>query len=88
MSVDFLVKKIDYIEELVFECKFHEVIKNTVEIVETIEENFNFSKEENLKIWKEIMYFLTLGLKNKDYLLVSDILKYELNYVLQAEDLS
>ncbi|WP_035289851.1 hypothetical protein [Clostridium sp. KNHs214] len=87
MNKDFLIKKIYYIEELVFKCNFHEVIKETVEIVENIEENFKFSKEENQRIWKEIIYYLTLSLENKDYLLASDILKYELKTVLQNENL-
>lgn len=78
-----LAKKIDATVELVFECDFNGVIKNTIEIVENIEKNIKFSNKENKKTWKQIVYYLNLGLENKDYLVLGDILKYELKPVLE-----
>jgi hypothetical protein len=77
-------KNIDNIIELIFKCNFNEIIQNTLEIVEYIEGNIKFSNKE---VWKQIMYYLTIALENKDYLLVGDILKYELKPMLQKENL-
>ncbi|MBU5269557.1 hypothetical protein [Clostridium cochlearium] len=87
MKVYSIEKNIDNIIELVFKCKFNEVIQNTVEMVEHIENNIRFSNKENKEFWEKIMYYLTIGLENKDYLLVGDILKYELKPMLQKENL-
>lgn len=77
-------KNIDNIIEAIFKCNFNEIIQNTLEIVEYIEGNIKFSNKE---VWKQIMYYLTIALENKDYLLVGDILKYELKPMLQKENL-
>lgn len=88
MTIDSLEKKIDDTVELVFVCNFNEVIKNTVEIVEYVEKNVEFSNEENKESWKQIAYYLTLGLENRDYLVIGDIMKYELKTLLRKEKLS
>lgn len=87
MKAHCIEKNIDNIIELIFKCNFNEIIQNIVEIVEYIEGNIKFSNKESKEVWKQIMYYLTIGLENKDYLLVGDILKYELKPMLQKENL-
>ena len=87
MKAHSIEKNIDNIIEAIFKCNFNEIIQNTVEVVESVEKNIRFSNEESKELWKKIMYYLTLALENKDYLLVGDILKYELKIILQTENL-
>lgn len=86
MNTEGLQREIDKIIELIYECNFNKVIKNTLEIVENVEKKLKFCLEENEKIWKQIMQYLLLGLENKDYLVVADILKYELKPILKKEN--
>lgn len=87
MTTSFLSKKIIDTERLVFECNFGEVIKNTVDIVESVEKNIVISNEENKQTWNQISYYLAMGLENKDYLVIADILEYELKPLLRSENL-
>ncbi|NMB96574.1 MAG: hypothetical protein GYA02_08175 [Clostridiaceae bacterium] len=87
MEIDSLTEKIDNIIETIFECNFNIVVQNTLKIVEYIDQNIVFSNEENRETWKQIIYYLTIGLENKDYLAVGDILKYELKPMLEEENL-
>ncbi|EJP6470963.1 hypothetical protein FDG09_08330 [Clostridium sporogenes] len=82
MASDGVRRKIDNTIKLVFQCNFTEVLQNTVEVVEYIEKNDVFFNEENKKKWKQIMQYLMIGLENKDYLTVGDILNYELKPML------
>ncbi|WP_048601374.1 hypothetical protein [Rubeoparvulum massiliense] len=87
MTTSLLSNKIINTEKLVFECNFGEVIKHTIDIVENIEKNIVFSNEENKQTWNQISYYLAMGLENKDYLVIADILEYELKPLLRSENL-
>ncbi|MGO5065112.1 hypothetical protein [Clostridium sp. LCP25S3_F8] len=82
MTSDGIRRKIDNTIKLVFQCNFTEVLQNTVEVVEYIEKNAVLSNNENKETWKQIMQYLIIGLENKDYLAVGDILNYELKPIL------
>lgn len=77
-----LEKKIDYIEESVFLGKFNEILTNVLSIAETIDNNKQLTENNFEESWKQILYYIMVSLENKDYLLVSDILKYELKPML------
>lgn len=82
MTNDGIIREIDNTIKLVFQCNFSEVLKNTVEVVEYIEKNSTLFDNENRETWKQIMQYLMIGLENKDYLAVGDILNYELKPIL------
>lgn len=82
MTSDDIRRKIDNTIKLVFQCNFTGVLQNTVEVVEYIEKNAVLSNNENKETWKQIMQYLIIGLENKDYLAVGDILNYELKPIL------
>lgn len=86
MDIDSISERIDQTVRLVFQCNFSEVIKNTLDIVEYIQTHMEFSKEENKKAWEQVTNYLVVGLENKDYLVVGDILKYELTTILESEN--
>lgn len=77
------MNKIDETVLLIFKGDFQEVIKNVMEIIESIENGNVFCDVDDNKSWKEITYYLSVGLENKDYLVVADLLKYELRPLLQ-----
>ncbi|HHV96233.1 MAG TPA: hypothetical protein GXX37_07145 [Clostridiaceae bacterium] len=85
MKVDFLMEKIDETIMSVFELKFIEVIRNTLDIVEYVNKDISLKNENNKELWKQIIYYLTISLENKDYLAVGDILNYELKSILKEE---
>lgn len=81
-----LKEKIYDIVDAVFSCKFTNIPSSTLEIAEYIEKNKVFSDKESKNKWNEIVYYLMIALENKDYLMVSDILKYELEPILPKEN--
>lgn len=81
-----LKKKIYSIVDEVFSCKFTNIPSFTLEIAEYIEKNRVFLNKESKNKWNEILYYLMIALENKDYLMVSDILKYELEPILPKEN--
>lgn len=85
VKVDFLMEKIDETIMSVFELKFIEVIRNTLDIVEYVNKDISLKNENNKELWKQIIYYLTISLENKDYLAVGDILNYELKSILKEE---
>ena len=87
MSTSHIVEKIDHTIELIFDCKFQEVITNTIDIIEYIENNNVFLNKENDETWKQIIEYISVGLQNKDYLFIADLLKHELKHLLEKENL-
>ena len=83
MCKDSLKDKIDNIIGEIFNCNFSNISKMTLEISEEIETNNIFAYDELNKDWKEILYYLMISLENKDYLLLGDILNYELKTILK-----
>lgn len=78
-------EKIDEVIESIFECKFNEVTKNTIEIVDYIENNIIVANNAKKEIWNKVLNYLIIGLENKDYLIVGDILKYEIKPILKGD---
>ncbi|HHY04326.1 MAG TPA: hypothetical protein GX534_03980 [Thermoanaerobacterales bacterium] len=81
-------KQIDQIIQDVFQINFNEIQKKIIQISEYIENNKVFFNTEKQEIWAQILNYLTIGLKNKDYLVIADILKYELKPLLEKENLT
>lgn len=77
-----LEKKINAVEELVFLGKFNEIFTNILDIVESMETSKKYKDKKNEELWEQILKYLMISLENKDYLLASDILKYELKPIL------
>lgn len=80
-----LKKDIQIIEELVFKYDFNEVVLRTVKIVEYINNKVVFDGDETKNNWLNIIQYLMTGIENKDYLVISDILKFELLPFLKQE---
>lgn len=83
MCKDNLKNKVDNIIGEIFNCNFKNISKMILEISEEIEKNNIFAYDELKKDWKEILYYLMISLENKDYLLLGDILNYELKTILE-----
>ncbi len=81
-------KQIDQVIQDVFQINFNEIQKKIIQISEYIENNKVFFNTEKQEIWAQILNYLTIGLKNKDYLVIADILKYELKPLLEKENLT
>ncbi len=81
-------KQIDQVIQDVFQINFNEIQKKIIQISEYIENNKVFFNTEKHEIWAQILNYLTIGLKNKDYLVIADILKYELKPLLEKENLT
>lgn len=77
-----LEKKINMVEDLVFSGKFNEASADVLYIVESIEFKKKYKDKTSEKLWKQVLHYIMISLENKDYLLVSDILKYELKPIL------
>lgn len=77
-----LEKKINMVEDLVFSGKFNEASADVLYIVESIETKKKYKDKTSEKLWKQLLHYIMISLENKDYLLVSDILKYELKPIL------
>lgn len=77
-----LEKKINMVEDLVFSGKFNEASTDVLYIVESIESKKKDKDKKIEELWKQVLNYIIISLENKDYLLVSDILKYELKPIL------
>lgn len=77
-----LIKEIENIREGIFLYDIGNLIENILRIVENIEVKYNKMNAERRNSFNEILKWLNIYMENKDYLTVSDILKYELTAFL------
>lgn len=71
-------QQIDKIIEDIFAYKVNIIMPNIVDFLEKLNATFQNLEKENQIVFKEIIQYLHMGLSNKDYLMVADILNYEL----------
>ena len=75
-------KQIDEIRDSVFKYEIREAVDNTIKLLEKIESiSTQFSDEYKIK-YSEIIKYIFASIENKDYLALSDILKFELEPLL------
>lgn len=77
-----LIKEIENIREDIFLYDINNLVRKILRIVENIELKYNNMKEERRIGFNEIVKWVNTYMENKDYLTVSDILKYELTTFL------
>lgn len=78
MLKEALKDKVDTLEESVFKGYLGQVPAQVVELVQLVEMEIENYPDGFKKEWQQILNYLLGALESKDYLLVSDILKYEL----------
>lgn len=70
--------KVTVLEADVFKGNIGQVPVQVIEIVQLVEEEIEEFSETFQAEWQQILNYLLIALEKKDYLLVSDICKYEL----------
>lgn len=78
MNLEEIKQYVKEIREKIFDYEIDDLPKYIIEVFEKlqhIEKNFN---DEEKKVFHDIIEYIQLGLENKDFLVVADILFYEL----------
>ncbi|MCC5910845.1 MAG: hypothetical protein JJT76_10455 [Clostridiaceae bacterium] len=78
------------IRENIFQNNIKTAVKDTLSLVDDINEEVDHNKydEEQVEILNQIFNAINTSLYNKDYLLLADILEYELKTFINELDLS
>ncbi|MCY6483669.1 hypothetical protein OW763_04815 [Clostridium aestuarii] len=80
-----LEEGIKQIRENIFDYRVDEFINDTVSLIDELSKDLkNLINEDEVK-FNEIINYINISLQNKDYLLLADILKYELAPLLKKE---
>lgn len=79
---DLLIEKIHELEREIYNCNFDNVINEIINIIQEIECKKLLVTSQNK--WSKIMNYLLANLENKDYLIIADVLKFELVPLLKV----
>ncbi len=78
MNLTELEKSITNIRKKIFDYDISELQTEILLLIEMIQNKIVNLSTEDLMYFKEISNYITVALQNKDYLVLGDILKYEL----------
>ncbi|MCB2297191.1 hypothetical protein [Clostridium tagluense] len=86
MELENVIEKIKDMEQNIFEYNISTIISDLIFIIDEI---YNFMKKLNeygINIMNQVLNGLTIALENKDYLLLADLLFYELKPMILTTD--
>lgn len=71
-------EQLEGIRKLIYQYKIREALDNTIKLLEQLENSSRLFNEEQKTKYKNIVNYIYTSMENKDYKVLSDILKFEL----------
>ncbi|HBQ25203.1 MAG TPA: hypothetical protein DD791_02310 [Syntrophomonas sp.] len=80
--MDAVIKRIDYLQNLMFTRETAALKKELIGFTDELIPLLSMLNEEQTRVINEILSLLNIALSNQDYLLMADLLEYEMKSFL------